>query len=297
MSKRKQLIDRASIALLRWLEKSLKKKTPAQRDRAGARLCKFLGALDPKRKQVALENLKRAFPDMPEEERKALIPQIYSHFGMVSADFLAGFDRTLEETLSLTEVEGLEHVDAALAAGKGGVFVTGHFGHWERAAAYLSLTGRKVSVVVRDADQDDVNALVNRMRSTPGTEILSRGNAARLILKRLKENVIVGIIADQNADEEYIPFFGVPAGTVLGPGVIAERTGAPALPVRCIYLGEGRCSLKFYPPLQPKQTDAKRGVDMMVAINEWLEEVITETPSQWLWIHDRWRSAKRKGLV
>ena len=65
-------------------------------------------------------------------------------------------------------------------------------------------------------------------------EILSRGNAARETIKRLKANQLVVILPDQNADEAYIPFFGKPAGTVLGPAVLHLRTKAPILP--CCHL-------------------------------------------------------------
>jgi KDO2-lipid IV(A) lauroyltransferase len=238
-----------------------------------------------------------AFPHMSEDELRETCRRVFVNFGRASADFLIGLDRTKEELEQTTTVEGREHLDAALAHGKGVLLITAHFGNWERVAAWMVLNGYKLSVIARDADDQGVNALVNELREGPGTEVIPRGRAARASIERLRKNEIIGILPDQNASEVYIPFFGKPAGTVLGPGVLAERTGAVALPVFSFYEGEGRYRVRFYPVLPPDEGYTTKGEGMMRAINRLLEQVVRERPDQWLWFHDRWRNARRKGLL
>ena len=177
------------------------------------------------------------------------------------------------------------------------ILLTAHFGNWERVAAWMVLSGYKLAVIARDADDQGVNQLVNELREGPGTEVISRGRAARASIERLRRNEIVGILPDQNANEIFIPFFGKPAGTVLGPGVLAERTGASVAPVFCHYEGEGRYRVRFYPAVVADEGFETKGEGMMRAINRLLEGVVREHPDQWLWFHDRWRNARRKGLL
>jgi KDO2-lipid IV(A) lauroyltransferase len=116
------------------------------------------------------------------------------------------------------------------------------------------------------------------------------------MLMALRANQCVGILSDQNHDGEYIPFFGHPAGTNVGLGVIHERTGAPVLPGVVWWISPGQYQFHVSPPLQA-ESGHEKGVGTMIAFHRWLEDRIREHPEQWLWFHDRWRAAKRRGLV
>jgi KDO2-lipid IV(A) lauroyltransferase len=159
------------------------------------------------------------------------------------------------------------------------------------------MNGYKLAVVARDTDDRGLNRMVNELRERWGTEVIARGDAVRPILTRLKRNEFVGILPDQNSTEIFIPFFGKPAGTVLGPGVISERTGAPVICCWCPRVGVGRYKFLIEPPLVSQPGYETRGEGMMRAINASLEGVVRRYPDQWLWFHDRWKSARRRGLL
>jgi Kdo2-lipid IVA lauroyltransferase/acyltransferase len=285
------LLFRAAAFLLR-------KKSPEKTERAGERLAALWWSLGKKRRERAIANLGLAFPDWTLEKRTETAREVFNHFARITADFLSGTTHSLETLEASTEIEGWNYLEEGYAKGKGVMFITGHFGNWERVSALLSLRGQKITVVARDADQADVNDMVNALREGPGTRVVARGNAARPVMERLRANEGVGILPDQNAKETFIPFFGHPAGTVLGPGVLAERTGCAVIPVACTRIGVGRYRIKFYPPLPVEPTPgAVKGERTMLLIHAWLEEVISEKPEQWLWIHDRWRSARKRGLL
>lgn len=249
-----------------------------------------------KHRQRALSNLELAFPDWSEAERRRVALAVFEHFGRVTAEFLVSGRRGIEHIEATTTVEGLEHIEQARAQGRGVILVTGHFGNWERMSAWLSTHGYQVTVVARDADDDGANRIVNQVRSGFGTRVISRGNAARPMLEVLRQGGLVGILPDQNSDEAFLPFFGHPAGTVLGPGVLHERTGAPVVPATGVWVGPGRYVVRFFPRLEAQPTEVK-GEGTMRAFLAWLEGVIREHPEQYLWFHDRWRNARRRGLL
>ncbi|MEX2242545.1 MAG: lysophospholipid acyltransferase family protein [Fimbriimonadaceae bacterium] len=296
-SKRKRLQGKAASWMLKRIQRWLRKKPYLEALKKGEQLGRVIWRIAKRRRKTGESNLRMAFPQMSESEARDTCHRVFENFGRASADFLIGLDRTKEEIEATTVIEGIEYVDAALAKGKGVILITAHFGNWERIAAWGVLSGYKLSVIARDADAQGVNKLVNELREGPGTEVISRGKAARASIERLRRNEIVGILPDQNSKEVFIPFFGKPAGTVLGPGVLAERTGATVQPVFCHYEGNGRYRAVFYPPVVADEGYEMKGEGMMRAINRLLEEVIREHPDQWLWFHDRWRNARKKGLL
>lgn len=296
-SRRKQLEGKVGEMLLRQVQRSLLRKHPEQAEKVGERIGRVLMSVDRRRRERCLANLELAFPEMPLAERETLCRKVFEHFGRVSADFLQIPRRTEDSFRDTTEVVGLEHLHGALSHGKGVLMVTGHFGNWERCSTWVSMHGYKLSVVARDADDMGVNTIVNDLRRFSGAKVISRGNAARPIIEALRRNEVIGILPDQNSDEAFLPFFGKLAGTVLGPGVIHERTGAPVLPVYGIYLGAGRYRIEMQPVLEELPGYEVRGEGMMRAINANLEAMIRRHPEQWLWFHDRWKNARRRGLI
>lgn len=273
------------------------RKSAIDAERSGERLGRFFFRWFGKFRERARSNLALAMPELDPEERERTARAVFEHFGRVIADFLRTKARSPQEVLdAMVEIEGTQHLEAARAAGKGAVLITGHFGNWERAAAYFSAVGTPLHVVARDADDEQINAMVADLRETAGLRVLSRGSAMRGILTTLKHNGYVAILPDQNTEEAYVPFFGMPAGTVLGPAVIHFRTGAPIVPIYCIWLGPNRYRLEVHPPLVADE-GFEEVEGMTRAVNRSIEEAIRRHPEQWLWLHDRWKSARRKGLL
>lgn len=294
---RRELEGRAGAFAFARIERWLSKKDLLQSERIGEKLGRLAFRFEKRRRRIALENVGRAFPHLPEEERLRIVQGVFEHFGCVTCDFVRTTNRSKEEVLDSMEPEGHEHIEAARAKGKGLIVVTAHFGNWERMAQYMTLTGdRPFSVIVRDANNPDLNEIVLKMREAAGLGIISRGNAARAVLTKLKNNEIVGILPDQNASDVFLPFFGKPCGIVLGPAVLGARAGAPLVPIWCPRVGPGKYRFIIDPPLEP-EPGCEHAEGMMRSYNRALERIITQYPEQYLWLHDRWKSAKQEGLI
>lgn len=294
---RKRFVGWLGRSLLRLFEAWLRRKSAVQAERSGARFGRMLFRFSRKHRERALANLALAYPEKTAAERVELARQVFEHFGRVATDFLRTESRTDAEVVQGMEVEGFENVAAALRGGKGILIVTAHFGNWERAAQFAKTQGRDIYAVARDADDAQVQDDVLRLREKAGLKVISRGNAARQILALLRENKLVALLPDQNCSESFVPFFGHPAGTVLGPATLSLRTGAPLVPMFCARTGPGQYRLHLMPPLVPKPEIEDPVLALTYAMNEAIEAIVRRYPEQWLWFHDRWKSARQRGLL
>jgi hypothetical protein len=133
----------------------------------------------------------------------------------------------------LCAVEGEERLKAALAAGRGVIFLTGHFGNWELMAALVTRRGYPSSVVATPVYDQRLDRLLVDARARHGVHTISRGSpsAARHLLSGLRRNAILGMLIDQDTDVDgvFVPFFGRPAYTPSGPAALALKTGAAVI--------------------------------------------------------------------
>lgn len=255
--------------------------------------------LSGKYRRRTVANLRMVFPDWSEAEVQRVAMGVFEHFGKTMARFFGGGRETAEEILASVEFHGLDVVDRALEEGRGVMVITAHFGNWERMAQAACLRGYRLSVVARDANQERTTKVVNDVRKGHGIEVFSRGKAARELFRRLRDNQIIAMLVDQNSRHILVPFFGIPAGTTDGPGLVHLATGAPIVTVFAYERPDGTYHAEIRRLELPERTgDREEDVKgIMGAINDATERAVRRHPEQWLWMHDRWRWARELGLI
>lgn len=292
-SRRRQLNNRLGTLAFRTALRWMRGKSVAQAESAGRRLGRIAYRLDRKHRERTIANLALAFPDESEKWHAETSVKVWEHFGLIAADFLQTPQRTNQEVLDNMTCDGLDIYRETFALGKGVLVLGAHFGNWERLGHFTAAIGIPLTAIARDANDSGLNDMVLDLRRQAGMEIVSRGNAARAVLERLKKGSMVGILPDQNAGDAFIPFFGKPAGTVLGPGVLHLRSGAPVITTYCARVGPGNYHTFIGEPLPCDGTPES----VMLGMNQRLEAIIREYPEQYLWLHDRWKSARQRGLL
>ncbi|MBX3120029.1 MAG: lysophospholipid acyltransferase family protein [Fimbriimonadaceae bacterium] len=274
----------------------MSRKTVLQAEKTGKKLGRLFFKLSRKHRERALSNLELAMPELSASEREAMALKVFEHYGIVGTDFLRTERRNYEEDLANTEFENWEIYEEACKAG-GVLIVCAHFGNWERLGEIFAKKGYPIYAVARDADDEGVNRQVLELRQHAGLQILPRGNAAIQILKAMKQKLRVGLLPDQNCDESFYPFFGKLTGTVLGPATLHIRTGAPLVPVFCVRTGPGKYKVIVLPKIEPLPGYEDKIEAITRSMNLTLEGVIRRYPEQWLWFHDRWKAARKRGLL
>ena len=275
----------------------MERKSPTAAEKFGERLGRLFFRISKKHRERALANLRLAFPDMEEKERAALARQVFEHFGRVATDFLRSARRTDQEVVDSCEVEGLEILEEAFRKGKGVLLIVPHLGNWERAGHLMKAYGYDLHVVARDADDAELNQDVLDLRKAAGLTVLPRGNAAIQILRALRQGKCVALLPDQNSNECFVPFFGKPTGTVTGPAIMSIRSGAPLLPAASVRVGPAKYLVHIYPPVEPVEGYDDPTIALTAGVNAAIEVMVRSFPDQYLWFHDRWKSARRRGLV
>lgn len=245
-------------------------------------------------RRVAHKNLALIYgKEKSVRERARMARAVFTHFGQMGTEFIKLPSLSPEKIESLVTIEGEEHVQAALAMQAGVLLITGHFGNWELLARWMADHHYPLNVVARDARDPMATKLLTDTRERNGTTVLFRGNSARAVLQCLKKKEAVAILPDQNAADVFVPFLGVPTGTVDGPAIIHLKTGAPMVMCYCVRQGNGRFFVHFDPPLVISPTGDRTAdiAQVMSAVNGRLGEWIRLYPTQWLWLHNRWKAS------
>ncbi len=241
-------------------------------------------------------NLRLAFPELEDRERRRIKRGVFRNLGRLLGE-ISQFPRLNSDNIkSIVEYEGLENYLAAMAQRRGVILLTGHIGAWELSVYAHSIHGHPMSFLARRVDNPLVERLAESYRSRYGNRSIDKKNSVREVLRALKSGGVVGILADLNSSREegvFVDFFGVPACTTAGVATLALRTGAVVLPGYLVWDEETPIHrLHFEKPIETIDTGNQKE-DVMANTERYtkaMESIIRRHPDQWLWIHRRWKT-------
>jgi len=245
----------------------------------------------------AVINLRRAMPELSEEEIRRIVRGMWDNLGRVVAEYPhLGRFRVYEKGGRVEHV-GTELVDPILAAGRPILFVSAHFGNWEVATLAATQRGLEVAQIYRAANNPRVDALVTEFRSIVGSELIPKGTvAARRSMEALKEGRQLALLVDQKMNNGIpVPFFGRDAMTAPAVAQLAMRYDAAIVPARVERLRGAHFRLTVFPEIEQPRTGDRRADtrEIMARVNAVIESWIRERPEQWFWVHRRWRENAR----
>lgn len=249
-------------------------------------------------RRTAATNLRLAFPEKSDEERAALVRGCFDSLGRLLGFFSQMSSRSEDELKQLVDVQGWENLEAAKEANGDKLFLyTGHLGAWELTSFGFSLLGHRFTFLVRRIDNPRIEEMVDSVRKRFGNETMDKLSAGRSMLKILRGGkTSIGLLPDLNTlDDEaiFIDFFGVPAATNFLFAKFALRTNTPVIPVFSPWDEEkGKYLIIVEPPVSFERTDdEEENVRRLTkVITERIENQIRRYPSQWLWVHKRWKT-------
>ncbi|HLT77850.1 MAG TPA: lauroyl acyltransferase [Ferrovibrio sp.] len=244
--------------------------------------------------RTAVQNLARAMPELDEAQRHRILMGMWDNLGRVLAEYPHLGDFVISGALrpGRIDIVGGEHIDAIRDSGKPGIFFSAHYGNWELMSLAATQYGAPLVHVYRAANNPLTEEILQNLRKPVGGRHVPKGmQAARELLKALKQNELLGMLVDQKlATGIPVPFFGRDAMTAPAIAELALKAGCPVIPAYVQRLEGARFRIIVEAPIHLEDTgDRERDVlAAMTMINAKIEGWIRERPDHWFWVHKRW---------
>lgn len=201
-------------------------------------------------------------------------------------------------------LRGHEHLEAALAKGRGVIALGAHLGNFFLVGSRLAVEGFPTHVLVNQSRHGEFAKLMDHYRLEVWQKTISarpRREASQELLQVLRRNQVAIVIADEFRSGKgiYVPFFGRTVLARRGPATLALRSGAAVVPIYMIRDSQGRLTLVIEPEMEMvrasgTKTEVKENI---LRITQWLERVVRSYPDQWNWMNIRWQEGSIGALA
>ena len=242
------------------------------------------------RRAIVRRNIELCFPHLTAGERDALTKRHFFALGMSIIEMGLGRWGSDRLHMRLGHIEGMQHIDAAMKAGKGIILLSAHFTTLEIMGRVLEQEGPTFSAVYRKNRSAFITELQRTGRERSADETIEKRDIKKMI-RRLRQGGVVWYAPDQSYDRkgaEVIEFFGVPSMHTTATSVLARLGKAVTLPFFPQRLADGRYKFQILPPLEDFPSgDNAEDTRKYVGV---LEEHIRSCPEQYLWVHRKFKN-------
>ena len=260
--------------------------------RTGRALGWAIARIPGSRRRIAARNIELCFPELDKQARKELLEDSLRDVGLMLVEFALAWMGTRKAILRVpARIEGLEHLAAAQAEGRGVLLTGAHFSHLELAGRLLvEQGGVKLAGMYRKHGDAAFEWVIRRARQRYA-DTMSVKNELRASVRSMREGGFIWYAPDQDMrgkDTLFVPFFGIPAATLTATHHLARLSGARVIPFFHRRLEEGGYVLRLEAPLADFPSADVAGDTARV--NAAIERMAREAPTQYLWIHRRFKS-------
>ncbi len=243
--------------------------------------------LFPARRHAALANLAVALPGTSLRERLRIVRRMMRSYNCMLFEFFRLPHLEREELLQAVEVVGREHLETAVARGRGVILASTHLGNWELAAVVLAHWGYTLYAVAGVQLNRWLAPAVRETKSELAIHTVSQEDPRKL-LRALEHNDLVALMVDGDLYQHgaNVEFFGRDTRWPAGPGVLAQRTGALVISGYCERLGNGRFRIVMEPALDPANFASAAALNATLAATA--QRHIHDHIDQWCIFRSMW---------
>ena len=256
------------------------------------KFAEFLGWLGyvaiKKRRETALMNLKLAFPNKSDKERKEIALESYKI--MLKAFLCSLWFKEYFKNKENVKTVNKEAFEKAYAKGKGVIVALMHMGNME--ASVKAVDGYSLVTVAKKQRNPYIDDFITESRERDLNLTLlkkSKGTSKELI-KRLNNQNIIALFSDHRDKGAIVDFFGESAKAPTGAVSLALKFDIPLLLVYNTFNEDNSCTVHVLDEIELVKTDSFKDdvINNTQNLIHKMEDVIREYPEQWMWFHDRW---------
>jgi len=254
-------------------------------------------------RQRALDNLRAAFPEKSNEWHISVGRRSFEQLAMLMIDVL--FTPRIAKTYKWSQIARFINIDKPkqmMLDGRGLLLVTAHYGNFELLGYLMAAFGLKIYSIARPLDNKYINNYLMGVRQHSGQKIIDKKGASDLMEEIAGDGYTLGFIADQDAGKKgvFVDFFGRKASTYKSIGLLALTYNMPIVVgvtrrVGNDFFFEAHCTRIIMPEEWAAKPDALRWVTQ--EFNKAIEDGIRLDPTQYWWLHRRWKTRPKDELA
>jgi KDO2-lipid IV(A) lauroyltransferase len=244
------------------------------------------------RKKIIDENLMNAFPEKTEIERLKIRREFVRYLSEIIVETIKLFTISEKEIKKRVAVTNVEYIHNCFENGKSVIGILGHYGNWELGGLRFSqLFSQKRIIVYKRLSNKHFDSLMLKMRSRFGASLIEMKQVTRKLLELKNEVTITVLAGDQSPAKSEIVYFAEflnqKTPVFLGAEKLAKRTNSVVVFCDIRRVRRGYYTCNFVPLLdEPKSAI---NYDITNSHLKYLENIIRQEPSYWLWSHRRWK--------
>ena len=247
----------------------------------------FIGPLF-RSKNIISKNLKKAFPNISDDEIKNHIHEMWNYYGKIFAEypFLKNFrNNSLGNNIAIDGKEILKEIK-----NQNVIFISGHFDNFELMAMSLEKEGINLAAVYRPLNNYFLNKIMEYLRKKYicKNQIKKGRTGVRNLLTLFKNGSSIALMIDQRVSEGLkLNFFQDKAYTTTIPAQFVKKFNCKVVPIYIDRIKEINFRLTISKPLKFEKNDSLEKISQ--DLNFWLERTIQSSPNKWIWSHNRWK--------
>lgn len=271
------------------------------------KFCGFLGRIayhvvaDAREKTIT--HLQLAYKEKSPEEIRAMSKRVFRMLGRNGGEILRGVAmKNIDDLNKVLVTHGFENFEKAFAKGKGVMFLTCHIGAFDLQVTNMAMRGLNPSIIGTPLKDERLNELLFNYRNAYGAVAVERGKETLRLIKTLKKAGSVAILIDQDTKvkSRFVDFFGMPAATPVGAAILAIKTGCAVVPTY-VYLDEKdwKQHMHILPEIPTVITgdEEQDMIENTKLYSQFIEDTIRKYPTQWVWMHERWKTKPGEEIV
>ena len=283
-----KLIDNITYYFLTGISLVLRKLSLKNQLIISQHIASILFHYIPKRKSIAVNNIKIAFPEKSYKWINNTLKNCYKFLSFNFIQFLAFPESTNSIKI---QINGQEELDKAFEKDKGVILISAHFGAWEILGYWLGINNYPLRGVAQRQTNKGANKFFEEKRQLSGIKHVYRKVGMEVLYNVLNENKMLGLVSDQDAKSKgiFVDFFNKPASTHKGAAIFHLNTKAPMIFGVCVQTGFQKYKIELIPVSTIDNTIEKITQEYTLT----LEKIIKQYPEQNFWFHNRWKTSPK----